>query len=155
GLLWPRRWRRSAANRPNSISRVLSGCKTRPNVCNRSRRLLQYAAAGAGLLPTLARSRLSLENERAAVGKARVVRVAGIGAPVPALEHVHVFVPAVRELFPDREPAPRVRAVHLMAGRLSVLELARERKVDRLGAGTRVVCENDLVTAVAQRPRHP
>jgi hypothetical protein len=37
GLPSPRRWRRSAAKRPNSISRVFSGCSDNANSCNRLR----------------------------------------------------------------------------------------------------------------------
>ena len=38
GLPRPRSCRRSAANRPNSIRRVFSGCSSRPNFASRSRR---------------------------------------------------------------------------------------------------------------------
>src|SRR6266571_3648267 len=37
GLPSPRRWRRSAAKRPNSMSRVFSGGSVSANYCNRSR----------------------------------------------------------------------------------------------------------------------
>src|SRR6266513_2362243 len=37
GLPSPRRWRRSAAKRPNSMSRVFSGCSVSANFSNRSR----------------------------------------------------------------------------------------------------------------------
>jgi len=36
GLPSPRRFRFAAANRPNSIRRVLSGCNSSPNFCSRS-----------------------------------------------------------------------------------------------------------------------
>src|SRR5260370_14669575 len=37
GFLSPRSFRSRAANRPNSISRVLSGCSSKPNFASRSR----------------------------------------------------------------------------------------------------------------------
>src|ERR1700730_2880019 len=44
----PRRWRRSAAKRPNSMSRVFSGCSVSANFCSRSR--LVQEAAGIALV---------------------------------------------------------------------------------------------------------
>ncbi len=47
GLPSPRRFRFSAAKRPNSISRVLSGCSSRPNFRSRSRQSWRKRSASA------------------------------------------------------------------------------------------------------------
>src|SRR6266536_2059243 len=74
GLPSPRRWRRSAAKRPNSMSRVFSGCSVSANFSNRVTHLVQEAAGVA----------LVLEADYKVIGVAHNDHVARDRALAPA-----------------------------------------------------------------------
>jgi len=114
GLPCPRCFRFRAANRPNSISRVLSGCNSKPNFASRSRNSFRKRSASCPVLTRLAsgqRGRLHPGFQR--FGRPRRRRISlqcQLGnlhwqdSHLPDHHELHCTIPAHSGLPVTREP---------------------------------------------------